>query len=196
MSQVMVAPASNTGAVPPDPVRVRIGDVWLDALTLDETLDAVAGLVHAGQGGSLFTPNVDHLIMAGEDPRFREAYDRASLALVDGMPVLWASRLLGTPLPEKVSGSDLVLPLVRRAALEGWRVFLVGGAPGVAESAARVFAEQYGVEVVGQDAPMLSRAGESPDEAALHERIRHARPDLVFVAFGAPKQEFWIERAR
>jgi N-acetylglucosaminyldiphosphoundecaprenol N-acetyl-beta-D-mannosaminyltransferase len=197
MPQVIVAPTAPEEAAPAERRRrVRIGDVWMDALTLDETLDAVAALVRAGQGGSLFTPNVDHLIMASEDARFRAAYAEASLALVDGMPVLWASRLLGTPLPEKVSGSDLVLPLVRRAAREGWRVYLVGGAPGVAESAGRVFAERYGVQVVGCDAPMLSRAGESADEDAVHERIRRARPDLVFVAFGAPKQEFWIERAR
>lgn len=176
--------------------RVRIGTVWMDALTLAETIEAVAALVRSGKGGSLFTPNVDHLIMAGENPRFRAAYARASLALVDGMPVLWASRLLGTPLPEKVSGSDLVVPLARRAAEEGWRVYLVGGAPGVAAKAARELAERYGVNVVGHDSPMLSRDGESPDEGRVFERISRARPHLVFVAFGAPKQELWIERAR
>jgi N-acetylglucosaminyldiphosphoundecaprenol N-acetyl-beta-D-mannosaminyltransferase len=168
----------------------------MDALTLEQTVDAVSDLVRRGDGGSLFTPNVDHLIMAGENPTFRGAYERASLAVVDGMPVLWASRLLGTPLPEKVSGSDLVMPLVRRAAAERWRVFLVGGAPGVAAAAAEVFRDRFGVNVVGYDAPMLSPAGEADEEDALYERIRAARPHLVFVAFGAPKQEYWVERAR
>lgn len=176
--------------------QVRIGQVWIDAVTLDETLAAITALVDAGGGGSVFTPNVDHIVMLDRDARFRAAYGGASLALADGMPVLWASRLLGTPVPEKVSGSDLVLPLMRLAAAAGWRVYLIGGQPGTAEAAGTRFASEVGVNVVGHDAPMLSPTGACADEAAVFARIRQAGPDLVLVAFGAPKQELWIERAR
>jgi N-acetylglucosaminyldiphosphoundecaprenol N-acetyl-beta-D-mannosaminyltransferase len=176
--------------------RVRIGHAWIDAVTLDQTLAAIAALVRAGAGGSVVTPNVDHIVMLEEDARFRAAYARASLAVADGAPVVWAARLLGTPLPEKVSGSDLIIPLVRLAAAEGWRVYLVGGAPGTAAAAAARFRSELGAEVVGHEAPLVSPAGESADEEAVLARIRAARPDLVLVAFGAPKQELWIERAR
>jgi N-acetylglucosaminyldiphosphoundecaprenol N-acetyl-beta-D-mannosaminyltransferase len=106
----------------PDGQRVLIGRVWIDAVGFRAALKRIAALVDAGVGGSVFTPNVDHIVMAEDDPRFRDAYGRASLVLVDGMPGLWASRLLRTPLVEKVSGSDLVVPLAQLAADSGWRV--------------------------------------------------------------------------
>src|ERR1051325_8518233 len=97
--------------------RVRIGQAWIDALTFDEAVLEIERLIETGKGGSVFTPNVDHLVQLEreENAPFREAYDDASLCLVDGQPLLWASHLLGSPLPEKVSGSDLIVPLVARA---------------------------------------------------------------------------------
>jgi N-acetylglucosaminyldiphosphoundecaprenol N-acetyl-beta-D-mannosaminyltransferase len=180
----------------PDGQRVLIGRVWIDAVGFRAALKRIAALVDAGVGGSVFTPNVDHIVMAEDDPRFRDAYGRASLVLVDGMPVLWASRLLRTPLVEKVSGSDLVVPLAQLAADSGWRVYLLGGGPGSAATAAARLASEFGVNVVGHDAPVVSADGAAENEAAVFSRIRRARPDLVLVALGAPKQEFWIERAR
>ena len=109
-------------------LRVRIGGLPIDRLTLDGAIAAVDELVSSGRGGAVFTPNVDHVVEYQDNSRLREAYEAASLSLVDGVPVLWASHLLGAPLPEKVSGSDLVMPLLRHAAKRGWRVFLLGGA--------------------------------------------------------------------
>src|SRR5450432_2276545 len=105
--------------------RVRIGEIQMDPLTLAEAIDAIEGLVRAGRGGTVFTPNVDHFVLAEEDERFRAAYHDTDLSLVDGTPVLWAARALGSPLPEKVSGSDLLVPVVERGARHGWRVFLL-----------------------------------------------------------------------
>lgn len=174
--------------------RVRIGPLWIDVLTRDEALDGIAALVEAGRGGSVFTPNVDHIVQAEDNEPFRRAYERASLAFVDGTPVLWAARLLGTPFPEKLSGSDLVLPIARRAAAARWRVYLLGGDPGVGEKAAARLREEHGVNVVGVDAPMIRAEGGGEGERAVVERIRETRPHLVFVALGAPKQELWIAR--
>jgi N-acetylglucosaminyldiphosphoundecaprenol N-acetyl-beta-D-mannosaminyltransferase len=176
--------------------RVRVGRVWIDSVDFHGALERITALVDAGRGGSVFTPNVDHIVMAEEDERFRDAYQRASLVLVDGMPVVWASHLLRTPLVEKVSGSDLILPLARLAAASGWRVYLLGGGPGSAAASAARFTSEFGVNVVGYDDPTVSSDGASVNEAAVLSRIRRARPDLVLVALGAPKQEFWIERAR
>src|SRR5271167_4016226 len=101
------------------PKRMSIGSVPIDSVTFAQAIDAIDALIVRGQGGTVFTPNVDHVVQAEENARFREAYASAALSLVDGMPVLWASRLMGTPLPEKVSGSDLVVPLLERAAARG-----------------------------------------------------------------------------
>ena len=110
--------------------RFRLGAIAVDCLTFAQALDAVEGLV--GRGGRVFTPNVDHVVRAASDARLREADGAADLSLGDGMPLVWASRLLGPPLPERVAGSDLVLPLMERAARRGWRVYLLGGGPGTA----------------------------------------------------------------
>lgn len=173
--------------------RLFIGKVPVDVLTLSEALDAIERLVTEQRGGFVFTPNVDHVVSVDRNPDFERAYARASLSLADGMPIVWASRLLGQPLPERVAGSDLVGPLLERAGQRGWRVYFLGAGPGVAEKAAAVARERWGTNVVGTDAPMVDSR-----DAAQSERIAaqlvEARPDLVLMAFGAPKQELLIDR--
>lgn len=170
-----------------------MGEIPVDAVTFPQALEAIERLI--GRGGYVFTPNVDHVVTAEEDADFRAAYSAASLCLADGMPLVWASRLLGRPLPEKVSGSDLILPLMERAAAKGWRVYLLGGAPGAAEKAAQVF-RAMGVQIAGVDAPMLRDPRSAEERAPICEKIRRAVPDLILVAFGAPKQELFIHCAR
>jgi N-acetylglucosaminyldiphosphoundecaprenol N-acetyl-beta-D-mannosaminyltransferase len=179
------------------PHRMIIGPVPVDAVTLTEALDVVADLVKRGEGGAVFTPNVDHIMIADENPRMRAAYGRSSLSLADGVPVLWAARLAGESLPEKVSGSDFVPRLLQRAAERGWRVYFVGGAPGVAALARDVLVKELpSIQIVGIDVPTID-ANEPPERwKPLVEKIRAARPDLVLVAFGAPKQEIFIDTVR
>src|SRR5205823_9699894 len=131
-------------------------------VTFDEALDEIERRASSGIGGSVFTPNVDHMVNLARSPAFRAAYARASLALVDGQALLWASRLLGTALPEKISGSDLVPKVLARSGKRGLRVYFLGGAPGVAVEAAEVARRRYGVEVAGVDSPMVARDGEAP----------------------------------
>ncbi len=176
-------------------MRVRMGQVWVDAVTFVEAIEEIERLVDAGNGGSVFTPNVDHIVQVEHNAAFRAAYDDASLCLVDGQPLLWASHLLGAPLPEKISGSDLILPLMHRAERRQWRVYLVGGAPGVAALAAERLKKQFDVEFVGIDAPRVGADGRAVDQDALLARIRQARPHILLVAFGAPKQELFIHGA-
>jgi N-acetylglucosaminyldiphosphoundecaprenol N-acetyl-beta-D-mannosaminyltransferase len=174
------------------PVRHSIGKIPVDAVTFDEAIDAIDALVSRGEGGTVFTPNVDHVVQADESERFRDAYAATALSLVDGMPVLWASRLMGTPVPEKVSGSDLVLPLLERAAQRGWRVFFLGGAPGSAESARDLLRKRIpGLDVVGVAAPRIDVDGSPSAHDSIVAILRDARPDLVLVALGAPKQELF-----
>jgi N-acetylglucosaminyldiphosphoundecaprenol N-acetyl-beta-D-mannosaminyltransferase len=177
------------------PGRVRFGALWVDAFTFAGALEALAALVASRRGGAVYTPNVDHVVMAAEDERLRAAYGRCSLSLCDGQPLKWSSPLLGLALPEKVSGSDLVLPAMRLAARHGWRVYLLGGAPGVVEAAAARLAAEEGVTIAGTASP---RIGEAPlaDEAQVVEAVAAARPDLVLVCLGAPKGELFIDRNR
>ncbi len=175
---------------------MRIGRIWVDALTFDGALEAISDLVRRGQGGSVFTPNVDHVVTAEDDAVFRAAYDAASLSLADGKPILWAASLLGTPIPEKVSGSDLIEPLLHLAGRSGWRVFLLGGAPGVADAAAERARRDFGVQVVGTASPFIRLDGTARDVEQGIDEVAAARPDLVLVAMGAPKQERWIHHNR
>ena len=199
------APSATVTAAPPmahasPPAagagRLRIGHAWVDVLTRDQALARVESLVAAGAGGAIFTPNVDHVMMLERDPDFRAAYDGAALCLADGMPILWAARLLGTPLPEKLSGSDMLLPIARLAAQHGWRVYLLGGGPGAAVEAGQRLQEEHGVHVVGCDDARIALRPDPALDEPVYARLRAARPDLLLVALGAPKQEFFITRAQ
>jgi N-acetylglucosaminyldiphosphoundecaprenol N-acetyl-beta-D-mannosaminyltransferase len=159
-------------------------------------LEVVERLVHEG-GGTVFTPNVDHIVQAEDNLQFRQAYSRANLCLADGMPVVWASRLLGRPVPEKVSGSDFVPLLLERAAERGWRVYFLGGRPGVAALARDKLLERLpALQVVGVDGPRIEIDDPPERRKALVEQIGATKPDLVLVALGAPKQELWIDQVR
>ncbi len=166
----------------------------MDVLTFDETIDCIDALITSGRGGTVYTPNVDHIVQAEDNPRFVDAYSRATLAIADGMPVVWASRLAGEPLPEKVSGSDLVVPLLRRAAERKWRDYVLGGLPGSGEAARDILERDIpGLQVVGVEAPMIAVSDPKEKHDGIVARIREARADLVLVALGAPKQEYFSD---
>ena len=176
---------------------MRFGRLWVDALAFDDAIASVRELVTRGKGGAIFTPNVDHVVMADVHAGMRRAYRLADLCFADGMPLVWTSRLLGKKIPEKLSGSDMVEPIVKLAAEQDWGVYLLGGAPGepgAAEISARRLSAEFGVRIVGVDASMVSADGSLSSDQAVLQRVRDAKPDIVFVALGAPKQELWIAR--
>jgi N-acetylglucosaminyldiphosphoundecaprenol N-acetyl-beta-D-mannosaminyltransferase len=176
-------------------VRVRFGALLVDAVRFDEALLRIEHLVDAKAGGVVFTPNVDHVVVAEREPRLRAAYARCNLSLADGQPLVWTSGLLGLRLPQRVSGSDILRPLLELAGRRKYRVYLLGAAPGVCQEAARRLEEELGLEVCGLDAPRIGMVPE-PDEAAVVERVRACRPDLLLVFLGAPKAEVFLDRIR
>jgi N-acetylglucosaminyldiphosphoundecaprenol N-acetyl-beta-D-mannosaminyltransferase len=173
--------------------RLRLGQLEIDVLRFEEALLEIERLVEGGTGGAIFTPNVDHVVQAQTDQAFAGAYARASLSLADGAPIVWASHLLGQPLPERVSGADLVLPVLRLAGRRGWRVALLGASPSVAARAASVARERCGASIVSVTSPEVD-AGDEAQVTVIGHTLAAARPHLVLVALGAPKQELLIDR--
>src|SRR5262249_43055130 len=151
--------------------RIRIGGVPIDPLTLTDAVRAIDELVASGEGGTVFTPNVDHVVEFQDNAALRRAYEAASLSLGDGMPIVWASRLFARkPLPETVSGSDLVMPLLRAAAARGRRVFLLGGGEGVALRAkVRLERTLPPIRVVGTLAPRVDMREPAERRAYIRE---------------------------
>lgn len=173
--------------------RLTIGRVPIDVVTFQQAMERIEALVDAKQGGSVFTPNVDHVVNVDTDDVFAAAYQRASLSVADGMPLVWASKVLGQPLPERVAGSDLLEPTLKLAAKRGWRVFFLGAAPGVAEKAAAVARERFGTNVVGTDAPFV-KLDDSAQIDRIARQLADSKAEIVMMAFGAPKQELLIDR--
>jgi len=171
--------------------RVVLLGAPVDAVTLNEAVERVAAFVREGGVHQVVTLNPEYLYRALREPHLLDIVRRAALVTADGVGIVWAARVLGRPVPERVTGIDLLLALAARAAREGWRVFLCGALPGVAEAAAAGLAARFpGIRVVGTHHGYFA----PEEEPALVERIRAARPDILFVALGAPKQEAWIAR--
>lgn len=177
--------------------RVDLVGVAIDDLTMDEAIGRIEALIRAGEPSYVVTPNVDHLVMLQEDPAFRAAYGGAALVLADGVPLLWASRLLGTPLRAKVSGSDLFPAFAPVAAARGYRLFFLGGRPGAADRAAAILKARHpGLVVCGTCCPPFGFERDPEADARVVAAVREAAPDVLFVGLGAPKQELWLHRHR
>lgn len=170
--------------------RVRLRGVELDNITASETIDRIVSDLRAGRGGWVLTPNLDILRALSRDPQYALLCSATSLRVADGMPLLWASRLQGTPLVERVAGSDLIWTLTARAAEEGRSVFFLGGNPGAAESAAARLKElNPGLRVVGTECPPIGFEGDGEYNARMRAKLSAAAPDICFVALGLPKQD-------
>ncbi|HYW06778.1 MAG TPA: WecB/TagA/CpsF family glycosyltransferase, partial [Longimicrobium sp.] len=140
------------------------------------------------------TPNAQHIVLIQESPHFRGIYETAWLVVADGMSLVWASRLLGDPLPERVGGVDLFEGVCAAAAPLGLRIFLLGGRPGAADAAARILRDRYpGLVIAGTHCPPLGFETDPVLSERAVSSVRDAAPDILFVALGAPKQEFWID---
>jgi len=169
----------------------------LDAVTMDGAIEHIAHAVSRGEGGWALTPNLDILRQITQNAEARVLADQTTLRLADGMPLVWASKLKRTPLPERVAGSDLLAPLCARAAREGWAVYFLGGNPGAAEDAARILRERNpALNVVGIQCPPMGFENEPSILAAIQQSLRATIPVLVFVALGSLKQERLIEKLR
>jgi N-acetylglucosaminyldiphosphoundecaprenol N-acetyl-beta-D-mannosaminyltransferase len=176
---------------------VELCGMALAKLRSEQLIDHVFASLAARRGGWLVTANLDFLRRFVRDPASRAIYAGADLRVADGMPLVWASQLLGEPLPERVAGSSLLLPLCQRAAREGRSVYLLGGDPTAGPVAAqRLLQEAPGLIIAGQSSPDVSAEPTPAELEALRATLLSAKPAIVFVAFGSPKQERVIAALR
>ena len=185
----MTEPPSSAGFARPP---VAILGVPFDSVTTEGALARIEEMVSSRQPHYLVTANVDFVVQARHDVELRRILFDAHLVLADGMPLVWASRWLGNPLPERVTGSGMTPMLLARAETRGWRVFFLGGTEtSVARAAANTRAKHPRLQLVGAYSPPFKPLIEMDHEDILR-RLREARPDILLVAFGCPKQEKWL----
>ncbi len=173
------------------PLTCNLLGVRVHRLTFAQALDEIEHIVTEGKKGYVVTTNPEIIMRAFRDPAYRDVLNRAAMAWPDGVGVLMASRLLGAAIPERVTGSDGLPLIAERAARRGWRLYLLGARPGVAQRAADVLRRRYpGIQIVGAEP-----GDPAPEhDSEIVERINRVRPHILFVAYGAPKQEWWMAR--
>lgn len=179
--------------------RIQLFGANIDPFTMPQAVDRLMEWVddkEAKKCRYVVTPNVDHTRLLQESEGLRNAYDDASMVLADGMPVVLASRLLRRPLPERVTGADLVPALFAAATkAQPLRVFLLGAMPGVAEKAAANIEEKWpAVTVAGLYSPPFGFEKDDAENQKILEMIAAAKVNVVVLGLGAPKQELWIHK--
>lgn len=172
---------------------IKILNIPIHNVTMEETLQLVTHFFEEPYLHQIVTVNPEFVMTAQDDPQFRLVLGQADLSIPDGIGLIMASRWQGEPLVERIPGSELVYHLAELSAQQGKRLFLLGAAPGIAEKTASVLKTNYpGLIIAG------THAG-SPDGSvndSLVSMINNSRADLLFVAYGAPKQDKWIARNR
>jgi N-acetylglucosaminyldiphosphoundecaprenol N-acetyl-beta-D-mannosaminyltransferase len=183
--------------------RVSLAGLLIDPVTESGVVEYVRGELDRGAGGRIVTPNVDILRQAARDAAIRAELAEADLIVADGAPLVWASRLAGTPLPARVAGSDLIWSLSGGLAEDGRSIYLLGGEPatetareGAHRAAAELVNRYPGLRIAGHASPRYG-FDSCPDELEeVCAELVEAKPDLVFVGIGFPRQERIIARLR
>lgn len=176
-------------------MRMKFMNTEIDNLTIQEALERIDELIQENKCAYVCHPNVDTIVnleyLKGE--QLTEAYEQADLILTDGKPLVWISKLYGTPIKERISGPDIFPYICKLAAQKGYSIFLMGGPEGVAEKAAENLQKTYsGIKIAGTYSPPY---GFEKDEAELQKIVKivhDAKPHILVVAIGCPKQELFM----
>lgn len=188
----------GSASIPVPSQRVRIDDLKFDRVTMGQAVRRIVRMAKRhDRPRYVCTGNLDHLVIAERDPEFKAAYENADFVVADGKPVVWLSRLAKRPtesiLPERVAGSDLFWHLAKASHETKLRLFLLGGVEGSADAAVAEIKKRYPkARIAGTYCPPFKTFGTEEEQANIRRAVRAARPDILLVAFGAPKQEKWI----
>ncbi len=177
------------------PTRIIIAGVGIDAIDLPGAASAIlARAASISAPAYVVTPNAQHVCNLQDDAEFRDIYHRAWLSVADGVPLVWASRLLGQRLPGRVNGTDLFVELCTQAGQRGLRVFLLGGRPGAADAALAILRLRAPTLEAAVHCPPVGFEGDPEEEEACERAVLAFQPHILFVGLGSPKQERWISR--
>ena len=176
---------------------ISLMGVRIDCVTERQVLAVVMSSIRDGRGGWIVTPNVDHLRIINQRPELLAMLSEASMIIADGMPLIWASWLRGTPLPERVPGAGLILSLSAAASRAGASIFLLGGNPGEGEATAAVLkSRNRALKIAGVMCPPIGFDNDPLRMAEIGDSLRSAKPDIVYSCFGFPKEQFVIQALR
>ena len=176
---------------------VSVGPFSVMAISEADVATRVRAAWRRGAGGSIATVNVDILRATTRDSALATLVSDSDIVVADGMPVAWAASVSGHPLPERVTGASLVWTLAEAAAESNRSIYIIGGDPGIPEAAGAALADRFpGLRVAGTDSPPFGFEKDEKQLAGVIRRAKLARPDLVLVGLGFPKQENLIARLR
>lgn len=169
--------------------RLEILGVGIDKLTGQEALQQIGAFIASGQPHQIVTANAEIIYQASKNEKMRNVINKAQMVTADGSGVVWASRQLGQPLPQRVTGIDLVNGICEQSAKDKWKIYILGSAPGVAATAAINIRDKFpGCNIIGTHHGYFN----AKEEKQILAELEQLRPDVLFVALGAPKQEYWI----
>lgn len=190
MPTILIQKKTTKQSADPAYRRVPSLGLELDPLTTRDAVKEIGNAIEIGSPTYVITPNLNYAMLCDQDPTLASVNREALLMLADGMPLVWASR---GQLPERVAGSDLIPQLCAQAARMGWRVFLCGGAPGVAEEAARNLLQTHpDLRISGTAAPVFNPDQPLPQDFL--DQVKASRSHLLLVAASQPKGELWLHR--
>lgn len=173
--------------------RMPFMNIQIDNITMTQALDRIEEMIRQEKASFVVTPNVDHIVQIERGGELKAAYQEADLILTDGKPLIWISKWYGTPIREKISGSDLFPKLCERAATQKYSMFFLGAAEGVAAKAAENLCVRYpGLQVVGTYSPPIGFENDREEMQKIISMIRQCRPQILIVGLGCPKQELFL----
>ncbi len=173
--------------------RTKFMNTEVDNLTMQETLQEIEKIIKKNDSSYVVTPNVDHIVQLEKNQELRDVYANASLILTDGKPLIWISKLYGTPIKEKISGSDLFPLLCKLAAEKNYTMFFLGAAEDVARTAADNLIRKFpGLKVVGTYSPPFGFEKDEKEMNKIKSMINKTKPDILIVGLGCPKQELFM----
>lgn len=176
-------------------MRMDFLNTRVDNLTMEEALVKTQKLIEENKTAYVVTPNVDHIVVMEKDEEFSKLYREADLILTDGKPLIWISKLYGTPIKEKISGSDFFPELCGLAAKQGYSIFILGAAEGIAAKAAKNLQKKYpGLQIAGTYSPPFAFEENEEELQKIQDMIRAANPTILAVSLGSPKGEKFIYR--
>lgn len=177
--------------------RISFMNTQVDNMTMDEVLESIECLIKENRNAYVVTPNVDHIVQLETNQELKKVYSNADLILTDGKPLIWISKLYKTPIKEKISGSDLFPLLCELAAKKGYTMYFLGAGEGIALKAAEVLMERFeGLKVLGTYSPPFGFEKDKYELEKIEKMIKDAKPQILIVGLGCPKQELFIYNNR